>query len=211
MGPQRRRHLGAHAEPVLEARHRLVQQHAESVDHPVAPGARRRRARASRAGYRRCRRRPRPSAARARSMSSGSLPVMPRLVALTSRPQPDSARLRSPPIDHLDRGPEGLRQRLGAAARAVGEQNPRDALRPDRPCRIARAAPPAPSTITGRRPSFQSGACFIEIGHEAIGVGVAGAEPPGLVEPQRVGGADRARRLVGHRRKLAARLPCAAA
>ena len=99
-------------------------------------------------------------------------------------------------------GPKACGQRFGAAARAVGEENLRvHRLRP-RPCRIARAAPPAPSTITGRRPSFQSDACFIEIGHEAVGVGVAGAKPPGLVEPQRVGGADRPRRLVGHRRQL---------
>ncbi len=38
---------------------------------------------------------------------------------------------------------------------------------------MARAAPPAPSTITGRRPSFQSGRLRFEIGHEAVGVGVA--------------------------------------
>ena len=42
---------------------------------------------------------------------------------------------------------------------------------------------------------------FVEIGDEPIGVGIAGAKPPRLIEPQRVGGADRARRFVGHRGK----------
>ena len=44
------------------------------------------------------------------------------------RPQPDSARLRSCQSIALDRGPEGLRQRFGPAARAVGKENPRDAF-----------------------------------------------------------------------------------
>ena len=66
---------------------------------------------------------------------------------------------------------------------------------------MARAAPPAPSTITGRRPFVPVGRFRFEIGDEAVGVGVAGAKPAGLVEPQRVGGADRPRRFVGHRRQ----------
>ena len=41
--PQLRRDLGRHAEPALEARHRLMQQHAEPVDDPQIRAPRRRR------------------------------------------------------------------------------------------------------------------------------------------------------------------------
>ena len=36
VGPERCGDLGAHAKPVLESRHRLMQQHAKTVDHSVA-------------------------------------------------------------------------------------------------------------------------------------------------------------------------------
>ena len=40
MGLELCRHLGADAEPALEARHRLVKQHAETVHDAIAPGPR---------------------------------------------------------------------------------------------------------------------------------------------------------------------------
>ena len=64
MGAKLWRHLRAHAEPALEARHRLVQQHAEPIDGRGFRVPWRRPEAAFRAGYRRCRRRSRRREAR---------------------------------------------------------------------------------------------------------------------------------------------------
>ena len=146
MGAKLWRHLRPDAEPALEARHRLVQQHAEPIDGAVAARPARRQEAAFRAGYRRCRRRSASAGSAARSMSSGGFPVMPRLVALTSSPQPASACVPLLPGDHLDplrrslppRPSPGLRVRL--ASRIF------EAPASISPYRMARAAPPAPST-----------------------------------------------------------------
>ncbi len=127
MGPELRRHLGADAEPALEARNGLVKQHAEPIDDPVSPGARGRQ----QLGLERavddigddgiCRQRRKIDVERvlAGHAEAGRID------------EQAAARKRSMPVlpvDHLDGRPEGLSQRLGAVARAVGEEDARGAL-----------------------------------------------------------------------------------
>ena len=156
MGAKLWRHLRPDAEPALEAWHRLVQQHAEAIDNAVAArlggGEKRRFERAvddvgdDGVGWKR----------RKVDVERG-FPVMPRLVALTSSPQPASARFRSS---------HGITETLAPkpSAKAFARPSVRFASRifvapaSINPCRMARAAPPAPSTTTGRLPLFHSGA-----------------------------------------------------
>ena len=110
-----------------------------------------------------------------------------------------------PPIDHGHRRAKRAGQGLGPAACAVGKQDPPGPFcqksMQDRPRCAARAEHHHRTAAL-----VPVGRLCVEIGHEAVGVGVARVEPPCPVEPQRVGRSDRSCRLVGHRRKPQRRL-----
>ena len=196
MGPELRRHLGADAEPALEARHGLVEQHAKAIDDRVSPGARCGKERGleravddignDRVGW------------QLRKIDvEGSLAGHAEAGGVDEKAAAGERPIPVIPVDHLHGRPEGCakasaRSRVRLASRILDAPPSMS-----RPWRIARAAPPAPSTITGRRPLFQSGACAFEIGHEAVSVGVARMQPSGGIEPERIGRADRPCRLVG--------------
>ncbi len=94
---------------------------------------------------------------------------------------------------------------MRTAARAVGEE---DAPCPfgqetvhDRPCSTTGAEHHCRSPLL-----VPAGGRRVKIGDETVSVRIARIEPARLVEPQRVGGPDRARRLVGDRRRSQGRL-----
>ena len=103
---QLRRHLGTHAEPLLEARHRLMQQHAEAVD-GASPRARAPApATPSPAARRRCRRRRSPRRSRAKSISSVPAPFMPSGCRVDEDAGFARAVAAIGPVERLDARPE---------------------------------------------------------------------------------------------------------
>ena len=171
--------VGRHPEPAREARHRLVQQHAEPVDGAKPARARRRRGAASRAARRRCRRRSRRAGSPARSS------VERRLAGHAERGRVDEEvglreqrRAMSSPGRRRD--PARREARASSCALAVGAVRDDDALDARAragPRRRARAAPPAPSTsaTSGRASQPDPSAC-VEVGDEAGDVGVVAVQ-----------------------------------
>ena len=180
--------LGAEAEPALEARDGLIQQHAEPIHDAVSASLCRReqlrfertihdvghervlgqrgkidveRCLSRHAEARRVIRSPHPACAWFLSSHRTTATRGPKLFA-----------------EAFARSPVRLASRILAAPASIS------------PCRMARAAPPAPSTKTGRLPLFQSGAsaerCVMK---PSASVLFACSSPLGI-EPERVGGAD---------------------
>ena len=165
----------AHAEPALETRHGLMQEHAEAVDDFQAAVARARAGTASRAA-RRSRSvaiavffaRPPRNVERASSCS-------PAEVALTMRSACGNRALR------VGRGRSPIRVRRNASPALRRAPRVRFAsetvLKPASisACRTAREAPPAPMT-SAVDPVRHSGRAVVEIGGKAVGVGVVAVE-----------------------------------
>ena len=156
MGAKLWRHFRPHAKPALEARHGLMEQHAEPIDGAVPARFAPPRAAASRAGYRRCRPRSRRQASAERSMSSGGFTRHAEARGVDQEP---AAGKRPVPVLPSDRRDARDRSLAPEPRPAPGCDWPAGSWtrrpRSDHAA-MARAAPPAPSTITGRPPLFHS-------------------------------------------------------
>src|SRR5262245_52148109 len=202
-GAQGLRDLWPHAEPALEPVHRLVQQHAEPVD----------RSQPTRFGggkQRRLKRRVDQVADHGPGREQGKLNGQRRLAGHAERgriheqPRFGQADVYLIPSHRLDPVAKLGPQRCGTLRGAVGEANaPNAALKEAKDDGARRAA--GAKHQRGRKAAIPTGRGGIKIGDEAFHVGIGRAQAT-TFEPERVGGADRARTIVrlgqGQRRLL---------
>jgi len=91
-------------------------------------------------------------------------------------------------------------QNLGAIPCAVGEKNARCTLR-DKTVEDGPRCTACAKHHYWSPPLVPVRGLLVEVGHEAVSVGIAGVQPSRAVEPERIGGADRPRRFVGYGRE----------
>jgi hypothetical protein len=194
MRPKLRRHLGANAEPALEARNRLIEQHAEPIDRAIAPGARR----GQELGFERAVDDVGDHGV-VRQVAEVDFELLLARHAEAGRVDQKAATLQRAvsilPIDHAHQRSELLGQGFGPVSRPIAEQDTRD-LRRQQAVQDSSGRATRAEYDDGTLRLVPAGGFRFEIGHEAVSVGVAGMQRAAGVEPERVGGADRDRSIV---------------